>query len=120
MSPAARSILVFAVYLLVVGAVLVLVPNALLSLFGLPETDEVWVRVVGMLALILGYYYAGAAREELTTFMRRTVHARYSVLAFLLAFVILKLAPPMLLVFGVVDALAATWTMVALRAGQAG
>ena len=119
MSPAARSIFVFAFYLWVLGAILVLVPNALLSVFGIPETDEVWVRVVGMLVLILGYYYLGAAREEQTTLMRRSVFARLSVLGFFVAFVILKLAPPVLIVFGVVDALAATWTAIALRAGNA-
>lgn len=119
MSPAARSVFAFTVYLWVIGAILVLAPNVLLSLFGIPETHEVWVRVVGMLALILGYYYQGAAREESTTFMRRTVYARLCASAFFLAFVLLKLAPPVLIVFGVVDALAATWTAVALRAGKA-
>ena len=118
MSSAARSIFIFAAYLWVIGAILVLVPNALLSLFGMAETDEVWIRVVGMLVLLLGYYYQGAAREESTTFIRRTVVARYSVLVFFLAFVVLKLASPILLVFGVVDALAATWTALALRAGN--
>jgi hypothetical protein len=118
MSPAARSIFGSAIYLWVVGAVLVLAPNALLSMFDMPESDEVWVRVVGVLALILGYYYLGASREELTTFMKRTVYARLSVLAFFTAFVVLKLASPMLLVFGVVDARAATWTALALRAGK--
>lgn len=119
MSPAARSISVFAIYLWVMGVVFVFVPNVLLSLFGFPETDEVWIRVVGMLVLILGYYYMGAAREELTGFLWRTVYARYSVLVFFVAFVALKQAPPVLIVFGVVDALAATWTAVALRADNA-
>ena len=119
MSPAAKSIFVFAAYLLMLGAVLVLLPNVLLSLFGLPKTDEVWVRVVGMLVLLLSYYYQGAAREESTTFMRRTVNARLSVFVFFLVFVILKLAPPVMIVFGVVDLLAATWTALALRAGSA-
>jgi hypothetical protein len=118
MSKAARSIFVFAVYLWIIGAALVIVPNVLLSLLLVPETHEVWIRVVGMLALILGYYYLTAARAELTALMQATVLGRYSVFAFFVAFVLLGLAPPMLLVFGVVDAAAATWTAVALRQDQ--
>ena len=86
-----------------------------LSLFLIPETNEVWVRVVGMLVLIIGYYYVTAARNELTQIFRASVHARFSVLVFFIAFVVTGLAPPMLLIFGVVDAIAATWTAMALR-----
>ena len=42
---------------------MLVVPNVLLPLFGLPETTEVWVRVVGMPVLILDLYYCGAARR---------------------------------------------------------
>ena len=60
--------------------------------------------VVGMLVLLLGYYYARAARRELTSFFRWTVHARSAVLLFFLAFVVLGFAPPILIVFGAIDA----------------
>ncbi len=120
MSKAAISIFAFAIYLLVLGAVLVTVPNVLLSLFRLPETDEVWVRVVGMLVLILAYYYIVVARNELTQLMRATVVARSSVLLFFLGFVVLAGAPPMLLLFGVVDLAAASWTGLALRSSSDG
>ena len=115
MSKAAQSVLVFAVYLFVIGAILVAAPNLLLSLLLIPATHEVWIRVVGMLVLILGYYYLTAARGEMTGFFRATVHARFAVLVFFVAFIVLRLAPPLLLVFGVIDALAATWTALALR-----
>lgn len=116
MSRAARTVFVFALYLFVLGAVLLTIPNAFLGLFGIPPTTDVWVRVVGMLAVLLGYYYSSAARSDLTPFLRWTVHARSSVLVFFLVFAALGLAPPILVVFGVVDALAAGWTALALRA----
>lgn len=116
MSKAAVSVFVFSLYLLLLGLVLVLVPNALLSLFGMPTTTEVWVRVVGMLVLILGYYYLIGAKRELTSLFRATVIGRSAVLLFFIGFVVLGLAPPVLVLFGVVDAAAATWTAVALRA----
>ena len=57
MSKSARSIFVFSIYMFVLGLILIVIPNVLLNLFTLPETNEVWIRVVGMLILILGFYY---------------------------------------------------------------
>jgi hypothetical protein len=120
MTKAARSVFVFALYLFVLGGVLVVVPNALLELFRIPPTSEVWIRVVGMLVLILGLYYAGAARRELREFFAFTVWGRGTVLVFFAAFVLLGLAPPVLILFGAVDAAAACWTALALRSDSAG
>lgn len=116
MSAAARSVFVFALYLFGLGLVLLVAPNLLLRTFGLAETDDVWVRVVGMLVVLLGYYYVRGAREELTSFLRWTVHARSAVLVFFVAFVALGFAPPILIAFGAIDAAAAVWTALALRA----
>jgi hypothetical protein len=115
MSRAAISLFAFGAYLLILGLVLMFVPNALLTLFGLAPTDEVWIRVVAMLVLILGCYDVLAARAELTPFFRWSVVLRASVIVFFAAFVALGMVPPMLLVFGVVDLAAAVWTAVALR-----
>ena len=115
MSPAARSLQVFGAYLLALGAVLVLAPNLLLALFGFPSTGEVWIRVVGMLVAFLGVYDWLAARAELRAFFAWSVPVRLSVPVFFTAFVALGLAPPVLLLFGAVDAAAAVWTWIALR-----
>jgi len=56
MSNAAKSILVFGIYLVVIGLGFLVVPNTVLALFGFPTTNEPWIRVVGLLVLILGYY----------------------------------------------------------------
>ena len=70
MSKSARSLFVFSLYLYVLGAILVLIPNVLLRLFFFPATDEVWIRVVGMLVFILGFYYFQASRNELKNFFQ--------------------------------------------------
>lgn len=116
MSKSAVSVLVFSIYLFALGAVLIVIPNALLSVFGLPETSEAWIRVVGVLVLILGCYYNLAARSGLTGFFLWTVYARCAVLVFFVGFAVLRLAPPTLILFGVIDAVAALWTALALRA----
>jgi hypothetical protein len=114
MSKAALSVWVFSIYLFLLGAVLVIVPNVLLAPFGFPDTDEVWVRVVGMLVVILGYYYRTAAISESTAIIRATVVGRSLVLVFFIIFVALRFAPPALILFGVIDAAAAAWTAVAV------
>lgn len=71
MSQAARSLFVFGIYLFLLGAVLVVAPNLLLPLFQMPETSEVWIRVVGMLVFIVGYYYVAAKNELVPVFLER-------------------------------------------------
>jgi len=53
MSAAAKSLVVFAMYLFVLGLALIIVPNAILALFGLPPTSDVWIRIIGVVALNL-------------------------------------------------------------------
>jgi hypothetical protein len=115
MSKSAISMFVFSLYLYVLGAILVLIPNVLLRLFLFPPTNEVWVRVAGMLVFILGFYYFQVARNELKKFFQWSVYARIAVPLFFIAFVIAGLAPPVLILFGVIDAAAAIWTQVSLR-----
>ncbi len=50
MSKAAFTVKVFGVYLFVLGLILLVSPNTLLSIFGIPETTEVWIRVLGVIA----------------------------------------------------------------------
>ncbi len=116
MSKSARSVYVFSIYLFVLGIILELIPNVLLSLFFIPETSEVWIRVVGMLVLILGFYYFHASRNELSSFFQATVYGRSSVLVFFIVFVLLNFAPPTLILFGLADGAGALWTGLCLRA----
>lgn len=118
MSKAAKSLFVFAIYLIVVGLGFLVIPNVPLRLLGFATTDQPWIRVVGMLLLLVAYYYIQVARNEVETVFRWTVHARSSVIVFFAVFVALGLAKPMLILFGVIDLLAAAWTYTALRASE--
>jgi hypothetical protein len=114
-SKSATSVLVFGVYLVVLGLLLVVVPNVLLRIFGFAMTTEVWVRVVGVLVLCLAFYYVQAARRELVEFFRWTVIVRAFVFVCLALFAALKLAAPALALFGCVDLLGSVWTALCLR-----
>jgi hypothetical protein len=115
MTHAAKSLLVFGIYLCGLGLLLLLVPNLILPLFGAPPTNEVWIRINGMLVLCLSFYYVQAARHGLTVFIRWTVWARVAVIIYFAAFVLLVSAPKALLLFGLIDLLAAVWTWLALK-----
>jgi len=115
MSNSARSIFVFGLYLLALGIVLIAAPNFLLGMFFLPSTTEVWIRVLGVVVLYLGFYYTQAARKEITDFSQWTVYLRPTLILFFAAFVILGFVGPTLILFGVVDLLGAIWTGLALR-----
>ena len=119
MSNSARSVFVFGLYLVVLGIILLVVPNFLLGMFFLPSTTEVWIRVTGMLVLFLGFYYTQAARKEMTDFFQWTVYVRPTVILFFTAFVLLGFASPPLILFGVVDLLGAVWTGWTLRSSKA-
>jgi hypothetical protein len=117
MATAAQTIRFFGMYLLVLGSVLLIAPNTLLAFFKMPPATDVWIHVVGMLVFLLGVYYWHAANANLRSIIRISVPIRLSVLGFFGAFVALKLAPPVLMLFAAIDALAALWTWIALRRG---
>ena len=115
MSRPARSLFVFGVYVAALGVVLLLFPNVLLRIVGVPTTNEIWIRINGMFVLCFAYYYIQTARHGLTLFIGWTVWGRAAVILYFVSFVLLAGAPKALLLFGLVDLLAATWTFVALR-----
>lgn len=115
MSHAAKSLFAFGIYLCGLGLLLLFAPNLILPFFGAPPTDEVWIRSNGMFVLCLSFFYVQAARHGLTIFIRWTVWARAAVIVYFAGFVLLVAAPKALLLFGLVDLLAATWTWLALK-----
>jgi len=117
-SRAARTILAFGVYCIAVGAVMALVPNTFLAAVGLEPTREPYIRALGVVVMTLGFYYIAAARAEAVVFFRWTVWGRPFVLAAFLGLVVAGVAPPILILFGAVDAAAAVWTALALRGSK--
>ncbi|MES1215698.1 MAG: hypothetical protein ABUT20_09280 [Bacteroidota bacterium] len=115
MNAAAKSIFYFSIYIYLVGITLIFIPNVLLKTIHLPETKEVWIRIVGVLVFLLAFYYHRSAAANTVSFFRLTIPARFFILLTFIVFVLLKLVSPVLIVFGVIDALGAMWTWLALR-----
>ena len=118
MSRAAVSVFAFGIYTVILGLALLVVPNVLLSLFASPTTTEIWIRILGFIVVVLGYYYIVAARYELTPFFRASVYGRPAVIVCFAGLVLLGMAEPVIVLFGAIDLLGAIWTALALRSSQ--
>ena len=118
MSKPAFSLKVFSIYLNLLGASLMIAPNILLALFGFPPVTDVWLRVAGVLVFNIGVYYRFAARGECREVFLGSVYARVFVLAAFIAFVLIGLAKPALILIGSVDFAGAIWTWIALKNEQ--
>lgn len=109
------SIIAYSAYLGTAGLCMALIPNVLIPLFGLEPTDEVWVRLFGFLAFVLGVKGIQGARQGYVRMMQLDVYTRLTFGVFLTVLVLMGLSPPVLLAFAVIDLAAAAWTEVALR-----
>jgi hypothetical protein len=116
MKKSSISLLVFALYLIGMGVGLVGMPNLLLGLLNLPATNEIWIRVLGVVTLVLAFYYIQASRTNLHVFAEWTVPARIGVFLFFTGFVVAGWVGPIMIVLGLVDVIGAAWTGWALRA----
>ena len=105
---AALSLFVFGLYMvLIVGLGFMLAPHLILSIFGLSAGDDVWIRMVGMLASIIGAYYLLVVRARLEVFFKWTVPGRYYAACFMVLIFALGKVGPAILLFAAVDAVAA-------------
>lgn len=97
------------------GGILFFAPNLLLTLVNLPQTNEVWIRLLGIAFLVLGYYYIKLAQITLTAFFEWTVKVRIMQF-FLVSFaVIITSSSPIILLFSGVELLSGIWTYFVLK-----
>ena len=119
LSKAARSMIVYGIYVILgLGLPFLLVPGLILPLVGMAAPSDVWVHVLGMTVLFLGFYYIQMGRNELTQFFRWSVYIRLSIPVIFVVFVLVGWAPPVLIAFTIPDILFAVWTALTLRGSQ--
>ena len=115
MTRAAQSILAFGLYLIALALGLLLFPNGMLALFRQPPTSEPWLRVVGIVVLVVGSYYVSAARAGVTPFFRWTTWGRPLAGVILVTLALTGRAPYFVLILAAIDGAGALWTWLALR-----
>ncbi len=109
MDLAGISMFVFGIYIIIIGTGFLVMPNVILPIFKFEKTNEVWIRIMGLIVAILGYYYINATVHDLTVFYWSTVWGRFVILVGFTLLVVLKKAKPMLVLFGLVDSAGAVW-----------
>ncbi|MDP1726244.1 MAG: hypothetical protein Q8M15_05630 [Bacteroidota bacterium] len=115
MSKSARSVFIFGIYLGVIGLILLLVPNMLITPFGIEPTYEVWIRLSGILLMALAVYYTLAAKHEMVVIMKATAFIRLTIIFFFTAFALFKLTSPNIIIFSAIDFLGGAWTLFMLK-----
>jgi hypothetical protein len=115
MHPASTSIKIFGLYVVITGLGLVFAPGLVLAPMGLPVPAEVWIRVLGVVAAILGYYYWVCGSANLVEFFRASIRGRIGFAVLVVLLIVLFKAPLQLLLFAGVDLAGAVWTALAMR-----
>ncbi len=115
MHPAAKSVKYFGLYAMATGIGLALVPGLVLAPLGIATPTEIWIRVVGALAIPLGYYYWVCGSAEVVAFFRATISGRIMFAATIVLLIAAFSAPMQLLLFAAIDLAGAAWTAVGLR-----
>jgi hypothetical protein len=113
-----RSMYAQVAYMTGMGLGLLLVPDLLLTLLGMPPAADGWIRVLGALALTFAGYYFTLTRLEYAAFFHASVWGRYFFCSCLVVLAATGLGPRMLYLFAAAEALLAAWTQISLRRGQ--
>ena len=116
MTRAGKSIYYFGYWVLLCAIFLMVFPEFSLGIAGMSLSDYIMVRLFGMVLLYLAiYYFLAGKRPEFWPFFQITILTRYSALLFVIVFILLGLARPVIIWFVIIDALGATWTLIALN-----
>jgi hypothetical protein len=115
MKNATNSIYVQAIYMFIAGTGFLLMPNTVLPMFGMAPVEDVWIRVLGLVVLVFGFYYFEMAKNQVLSYYRASVWGRFAVSAGLVALAVLKIGEMPLLLFAAVDTGLAIWTYTALK-----
>ncbi len=115
MSKSAKSVLFFGIYLGVIGVILLIAPNSLITPFGIEPASDVWIRVSGILLMAIAVYYILGAKHEIIVIMKATAFIRFTIILFFIAFALFKLVSPNIIIFSVLDFLGGAWTYLMLK-----
>lgn len=116
-----RSILIFGIYIVIVGILMLSIPGFFTSFLSLDKSASLVVRILGMLLVFYGYFYINSSRypDKMLNFYKWTIHTRSSAIVFLTVFYLLGWCSPIIISFGVIELAGAMWTLFELkRAGK--
>jgi hypothetical protein len=109
-----NSLTVQMVYVAITGLQLIFVPNFLLGLFGLAPTNEIWIRILGLIVFILAILYRAIIKSNDSLVIMSTIWGRL-VAGFGIITLSFVFGQPVLSLFALVDIATATWTWQELK-----
>jgi hypothetical protein len=98
------------IYVILSGVPLFFVPNFLFRILGLEPTNEVWIRVLGLLVFILAFYYYALSKYGNKKTIMATVYGRTVFCIGMVSLVAFGLGKPILLLFALAESIFAVWT----------
>lgn len=111
-----KTVLYWSYYVFAIGVLLSLAPGFTFDLVGMDLEGEIWVRVIGVLVLLLAtYYYAAAISNARTVVVASLLGRIFAALALVVLW--LTGGPWQLSLFALVDVSGAVWTWSALQSG---
>ncbi len=106
-------------YASLLGAPLLVAPNAVIPYLGFAPTEEVWVRLTGGLLLALALTTFSIWRRRVAEMIVPTVHVRLGLIAVLVVLGALGY-PPFLFLMALIVAVGVAGTLASLRKAAAG
>jgi hypothetical protein len=111
-----NTIRYFGIYSLIMGIVLLAIPQFVLPFFGIPiGSNESWLRLLGFVLCCSSYYYIRMSAKGNLDFARLTIHTRFLAPVIVVILILSGKADWHFLSFGIVDGLGGLWTLVAIR-----
>lgn len=110
-----KSIFIFGLYSLLMGLVLLFIPNLILPIVNLPVSNESWLYLLGFVLISSSYYYIRSALKGNIDFARYTTHTRFAAPLIVLFLFLTGKADWHFLSFGMVDGLGGLWTWFELK-----
>ena len=115
MDRVSKSILVFGLYSMLMGIVLLFLPNIVLPLFNLPVSGEPWLNLLGFVLMCSSYYYIRSALSGNRQFALYTTQTRFAAPIIVAYLITAGKADWHFLSFGIVDGLGGLWTWFELK-----
>ncbi len=115
MNPACKTIYLFGFYPLLAGLSMILAPALPLQILGWPVEGLDWIRMLGVVTMIVGYYYIQLGRNDVLDFCRYSAQMRIIIPFVFTAMVLVFDMNPLYIALTAVDFLGGMWTATALR-----
>jgi len=115
MNRVSKSILIFGIYSLIMGIVLLIFPHHILPLFNLPVIGEPWLNLLGFVLMCSSYYYIRSSFSGNIQFAVYTIHTRFAAPLVVAYLILSDKADWHFLSFGLIDGIGGLWTLYELK-----